>query len=226
MGNVIDTQALMGRVRGSGGPPALSDSQLAVPDMTSRGDLLLAQGLPERADLVRLGNSWGAQIKEADAFTLLITAPTTLAALALQNGEQSGGKSYIIDRVWLKAVTSLAAANYLALLAQVTPPGTAIVADSANKTVYGLSGKKNYGGKAQIAIASIVTGALADQWAPIGASQALGTSTSIAAAFEAFVYGRYVIPPGGVFNIGAQEAVSGGTAIVGVEWHEVQLALI
>src|SRR5579859_5437682 len=146
----------------------------------SRGDVLAAQSLPERAELVRLGNSWGAQIKEANAWTALITVPTTLANFALQNGESSGGKSYIIDRVWLKAVTSLAAANYLTILAQVVKPGTTIVADSANKTLYSLSGKSSYGGKAQIAVASSSVGAVTDQWECLG-GLSLATSTTIAA---------------------------------------------
>src|SRR5436853_6193026 len=103
-----------------------------------RGDQRIALSLPERSELVRLGRSWGAQIKEGNAFTALITVPTTLAGLSLQNGEATGGASYLIDRVWVKAVTSLAAANYLAILAQVVAPGTALVADSANKTVYSL----------------------------------------------------------------------------------------
>jgi len=193
--------------------------------MNSRGDLLVAQSLPERAELVRMGNSWGAQIKEANAWTALITVPTTLANLALQNVESAGGKSYIIDRIWLKAVTSLAAANYLTLLAQVVKPGTAAVADSGNKTLYSLSGKSSYGGKAQIAVASSSVGAIQDQWEPVGATFSLPTSTTIAATMEALVYGRYVIPPGGNFLVNAQEAVSGGTLIAGIEWHEVQLAL-
>ena len=147
--------------------------------------------------------------------------PTTLANFALQNGESAGGKSYIIDRVWVKDVTTTAAANYITILAQVIPPGTTLVTDSANKTVYSLSGKPNYGGKAQIAIASTAVGAVADKWTILGSAGSQPTSTSIAAAYEAFVYGRYVIPPGGTFAVNAQEAVSGGTLIAGVEWHEV-----
>jgi hypothetical protein len=195
-------------------------------DQNNRGDLCFAQALPERAELVRLGNSYGAQIKEGNAFTALITIPTTLAELALQNGESAGGKSYVIDRVWVKDVTTTAAANYVTILGQVVVPGTALVADSANKTIQSLSGKPNYGGKAQLAVHSSSVGALQDKWFTLGAAGiSQPTSTSIAAAYEALCYGRYVIPPGGTFALNAQEAVSGGTCILGVEWHEVQLDL-
>lgn len=194
-------------------------------NLDNRGSLLIAQSLPERGDLVRMGNSWGAQIKEANAFTLLITIPTTRSELVLQNCEASNGKSYLIDRVWLKCVTTTAAANYITLLAQVLPAGSAYVADASTKTVTSLSGKSGYTGKAQLVIAVTAPAAVQDKWTCIGNTLSMPTSTSIAAFVEAFVYGRYIIPPGGSFCMNAQEAVSGGTAIMGVEWHEVQLAL-
>lgn len=200
------------------------DEQQAV--FNSRGDLVNAQSLPERSELVRLGGSWGSQLTAAAAWTALITIPTTLANMSLQNGETVGtGKSYIIDRVWVKSVTSLAAANYLTILCQIVPPGTALVADSASKTTYSLSAKAlTYDGEARIAVASTATGCLTDRWNHL-ASVSLPTSTTIAAVVESNVYGRYIIPPGGNFSINAQEAVSGGTLICGVEWHEVKLAL-
>lgn len=194
--------------------------------LNSRGDLSVAQGLPERAEIVRLGQSWGAQIKEANAFTVLITIPSTLSGLSLQNNEAAnGGRSYVIDRCWFKTVTSTAAANNLTMLAQVVAPGTALVADSANRTRYSLSGKANYGGKSQIALASTAVGCLADQWMSIGNTVDASQAANIAAFGEAFVYGRYIVPPQGSFNLNLQESVSGGTAILGVEWHEVALAL-
>lgn len=189
------------------------------------GDLRTAQHLPERAELVRMGGSYGCQLKEGNAFTILITIPSTLATLSLQNGEAAGGKSYIIDRVWFKTVTTTAAANYLTQLCQVVVPGTTLVADSANKTLTSLSGRSTTNTKSQVAIASTATGCLADKWATIGNTINAATTTGIAISGEALVYGRYIIPPGGNFSVSLQEAVSGGTAIQGIDWHEVQLTL-
>jgi len=216
---------LLGRVRRLI-VPTYGEADEKVPAINDRAEFIVSQGLPERTELVRLGNSWSAQIKDANAFTALITIPTTLAGLALQNGEPSGGKSYVIDRVWCKNVTTTAAANYVTILAQVITSGTTLVADSANKTVQSLNGKSSYTGRAQIAIASTAVGALTDKWMPLaGAGNSQPTSTSIAALVEANVYGKYVIPPGATFALNAQEAVSGGTMILGVEWHEVQLPI-
>lgn len=224
MPGTIDLYSLKGRTRQLN-VSAFGEQVEDVPAINMRGDWLMAQSLPERSELVRLGGSWGAQVKEGNAFTALITVPTTLAELALQNGETAGtGKSYLIDRVWVKCVTSLAAANYLTILAQLTPPGTALVADSANKTIYSLSGKGAYTGRAQLAVHSSSTGAVADKWEALG-GLSLQTSTSIAASYDEIVYGRYIVPPQGTFNLNAQEAVSGGTLILGVEWHEVYMPL-
>jgi hypothetical protein len=144
--------------------------------------------------------------------------------LSLQNGEATGGKAYLIDRVWVKCKTSTASAGSVTILAQIVAPGTALVADSANKNVYSLSGRPSYTGKAQIALASTATGALADKWFPLGKVD-LAYTTNIAAYGEALCYGKYIIPPGGNLSLTAQESVSGGTAILGVEWHEVLLRL-
>lgn len=191
--------------------------------LNNRGDLRINQSLPERSELVRLGNSYAAQMPAASAWTLLITIPTTLSNLALQNGEAVGGKSYIIDRFWIKAVTSTASAGVITPLANIGTPGTALVADNAAVLRWNLSGKVG-NSKSQLVMASTATGALTDKWMHYeSALQAM--TTNIAACKEVLCYGRYVIPPQGIFNINAQESVSGGTAIAGVEWHEVQIKL-
>lgn len=216
---------IYGSVR-QGARRAYTSGGVQTADLNQGGDTLVSQGLPERAELCRLGKSWSVQLKEGNAWTALITVPTTLANLSLQNGENvNGGASYIIDRVWVKAVTSLAAANYLTILAQLVAPGTPLVADSTSKTITSLSGKSGYAGKAQVAVASTATGCLADKWQAIGPGGSLPTSTTIAAMVEAYVYGRYIVPPGASFNVNAQEAVSGGTLICGVDYHEIILDL-
>lgn len=188
-------------------------------DMNLGGDTLVAQGLPERAEIVRHGYSFSAQIPAANAFTLLITIPSTLAELSLQNA--SATKSYIIDRFWVKAVTSMASACALTPLSQLVKPGTTLVANNAGVLRSNLSGSTNTD-SAQICIASTATGCLTDKWNH-HQSAIIAPTTNIAATIEVLCYGRYIVPPSGSFNINAQESVSGGTAIVGVEWHEILL---
>lgn len=191
-------------------------------DMNLGGDLLVAQGLPERADLVAKGYSFSAQIPAANAFTLLITIPTTLAEMSLQNANATATNvCYIIDRFWVKAVTSMASACWLTPLSQLVRPGTTLVANNTAVLRTNLSGATNTD-SAQICIASTATGCLTDKWNHHQGGN-VSPTTNIAACVEVLCYGRYIVPPQGSFNINAQESVSGGTAIVGVEWHEVVL---
>lgn len=47
----------------------------------ARGDLMVAQGLPARTEIVRLGDSWATQILTASAFTYVNAWPTTRSEL-------------------------------------------------------------------------------------------------------------------------------------------------
>lgn len=191
-------------------------------DQNLGGDLLVSHVLPERSEIVRLGRSFSAQIPVASAFTLLITIPTTLAELTLQNPNAAGTKTcLIIDRFWIKNVTSEASAGELCPLSQVVPPGTALVANNTAILPVNLSGKAS-SPSATLCLHQTVTGALADKWNH-HASRGQSETTNIATCVEVFCYGKYIIQPGGMFNINAQESVSGGTAIAGVEWHEAEL---
>ena len=198
-------------------------SGTSLADINPRGDLMAALALPERSELVRLGNSYAAQVPAASAWTALITIPTTLANLSLQNGSsQSSGIYYLIDRFWIKAVTSTASAGVVTPLAQLVAPGTALVADNAAVLRWSLNGKTTTGTGAQLVMASTATGCVVDKWMHFS-SAIQSMTTNIASCMEVLCYGRYLVPPQGSFNINAQESVSGGTLLAGVEWHEVVL---
>jgi hypothetical protein len=218
----IETTTLNGRVRAST-LTAYSEGDEKPPAMNKRGDLSTAFGLPERTEIVRIGRSFSAQIPAASAFSLLITIPTTRAELALQN-PTGNTVSYVIERFWVKAVTSTGSAGVITPLCQISPPGTTAVADNTAVLRTNLAGKVTVSPSATLCIASTATGALTDKWIhfPSGLQS---MTTNIAACVDVNCYGRYIIPPGGVFNMNAQESVSGGTAIIGVEWHEVVLDL-
>ena len=222
---------ILGAVRSSA-RRALSGLAPQAIDVNAGGDMLCAQALPERAELVRMGFSFAAQIPLASAWTLLITVPTTLANLSLQNGEATGGKSYIIERFWIKNTTSTASAGFITPLAQLVVPGTAQVADDTTVLRWSLSGKAVPNALAldkrwtlsKLVMNSILTGCLGDQWMHFN-SMEQNPTTNLGAVIEVPCYGRYIVPPQGSFNVNAQESVSGGVAIAGIEWHECFLDL-
>lgn len=193
-----------------------------------RGDLSVVMGLPERSELVRLGNSWGAQIPTASAFTFVAAWPTTRAELVVSNGNAAGGKVYIIDRVWMINITSQAAAQPFSILAQIAPVARGIVAAADNPAVLrqqlsgNLAGGAS-GSSARLALANTAF-ALANQWFPVGSGAISPMTTNLGASAEAFVYGRYIVPPGAAFCIAGLAGTAAGTAICGVEWHEWQPA--
>lgn len=216
---------IAGRVRGffaGNYPENREDEQI---HLNNRGDQVVAQGLPERSELVRMGASWGAQIPTASAFTFVAAWPTTRAELVLCNAEDKGGKTYIIDRVWMTNITSMAAAQPASMLGQVVPSALNITAAADNALVLrqSLSGKvTNYAGRATLALANTAF-AIANRWTILGSGILAPMTTNLGASVEANVYGRYLIPPGAAFCVAGLAGTAAGTALIGVEWHEALL---
>lgn len=213
---------LLGSVRRGIIPDLAEGEPGQVLALNSRGEALVSQVLPSRAELVRLGNSWSVSIPTGSAFAPVAAWPTTLENIELYNNEPAGGKSYIIDSVWAAAITSIAAASSFALLVQHLGPLAAPTNNTA-LLIVSRSGRRSYPGNAFRAVAG--TRATASQW-DVVAGMAASPSASIGASVYADLFGYYVVPPGNgiAFNLVASTAA--GTAIQGVGWHEVQLPTV
>lgn len=216
---------IAGRVRGffAGNYPENDEDQQF--HVNNRGDQLIAQGLPERSELVRMGASWGAQIPTASAFTYVAAWPTTRAELVLCNAEDKGGKSYLIDRAWLANISATATGNVLGFLGQLVPAALNVAAATDNAAILrqSLSGKlTNYNGRATLALANTAF-AIANRWVQLGNSTLGNSATTIGLGCEALLYGRIIVPPGAAFCLAALTGTAAGTAICGMEWHEVQI---
>ncbi len=227
MAQNVDLYGTLAQVRKQA-VPGYSDGDARVPQMNDRGEVLMSQGLPERTELVRLGKSWGAQIPTGSAFTFVAAWPTTRAELVLCNAEPAGGKTYVIDRVWLTNITTEAAAQNYSILAQLAPSSLLVAAAADNTAVLrqSLSGiAKTYPGNARLALANTAF-ALTNLWFTLGNSQVSPETTNLGGCIEAIVYGRYLVPPGAAFCVAGLAGTAAGTAICGVEWHEVQLSVL
>lgn len=222
----MSPSAYLGQVRKLS-TPNYSDQQLVAPAVNERGEQLVSQALPERAELVRLGNSWGAQIPTGSAFTFVAAWPTTRAELVLWNGNPAGGPSFIIDRAWLANITSQAAAQPYSLLGQVAPASLQIAAPTDNTAVLrqSLSGiKKSYTGLGRLMLANTAF-ALANLWFPLGNAVMSAMTTNLGASLEVQCEGRYIVPPGAAFCLAGLAGTAAGTAICGLEWHEYQITI-
>jgi len=209
------------RVR-AGQPPSFDDDQLRLLTMNTRGDVLLAQALPPKAELVRLGGTWTRTIPTGSAFTHVAAWPTTRAELVLQNGEPVDGKSYILDAAWAANVaTSIAAASAYTLLGQLLPSHATPVTDNANILATSRNGRPKYTGNARCAVANTTYG-VASQWEVLAAAPA-GPAASIGLAVHAELFGGWILPPGAIMLLNLVVGTAAGTASIGITWHEVQL---
>ena len=188
--------------------------------ITNRGDLLVAQGMPPKADLVRLGHGWSIRTPLANAFAPVAAMPTTLANMVLYNGNAS--KSLIIDTVWAVTQTSIAAATSFTLLAQISNAGVAAPTDNTAVLVASRSGK-TYSGSARKAIANSAF-AVADRWTAIGCESG-HPSTAIGAGVFADVWGGWIVPPGATFCVNLVASTAGGTMIQGIDFYEYEIDL-
>lgn len=211
---------IAGRVRGffaGNYPENREDEQF---HLNSRGDQLVAQALPERTEIVRLGESW--QVSSSAAIAPLTAFPTTTGGLQLWNGEPDNGKTYVIDSVSITEIvidavqSNSTAAFVMNNKIPVTAPTDAAL------VIRSLSGR-TYGGRARTTVNAAVTN---DGWFPCGTSAPIATAAAGSAWKQADIpiNGLYIVPPGGQFCIhAAKAAATAGQIIFTIRWHEVQL---
>lgn len=212
---------IAGRVRGlfaGNYPENREDEQF---HLNSRGDQIIAQGLPELTEIVRLGESW--QVILSTGVAPLTGVPTTTAALVLWNGEPAGGKSYVIDSAGcVDNAVDATQSNMSTLFVMVGKPPVAAPTDAA-LVIRSLSGR-TYGGRARTVVnpATVVN----DGWFPAGTSApaAAAAAGSGWKALDWALKGMYIIPPGGSFNVhNVKVAATATQGLMFIRWHEVQL---
>ncbi len=217
---------IAGRVRGlfaGNYPDNREDEQF---HLNNRGDWLVAQALPERTEIVRMGDTW--QVATAsNAPTATLTAwPTTVAGLGIWNGEPQGGKCYIIDSIAAtEIIVDQTQSNCTALFVLNNKTPVATPTQIGAQTIRSMSGR-TYGGRCVIALtANNVTD---DGWFPAGNSVAPAPAVAGSGwkQTDIPINGLYIVPPGGMFSVqGVKIANLAAQMIYTIRWHEVQLIL-
>lgn len=197
------------------------DEQVII---NSRGDLVVAQSLPELTELVRLGQSY--QVVTTTGVAAATALPTTTSGLSLNNNEKATGLCYAIDSFGsYEAVVDATQTDVTAIFACLNKTGSAQASSGTAETgVRSLSGRANYGGSAVALRAATMVN---DTWFP---HQTIGAMAAAAAGAnfkinECIVRGMYLVPPGGAFNIAAVKAAAAAALqqFYFIRWHEVQL---
>jgi hypothetical protein len=204
--------------------PNYPDSVEAQFAINTRGEAIVAQGLPPLAELVRQGGSW--QIISA-ATAALAAFPTTVAGHTLFNGELAAvttAKAYVIDSFGcVEIVTDATQQNSLALFAAMEA-GQFTTPTDAGLTKASLSGR-NAGGTNSRTVAGATVAGL---WTPHGPSApgATAFAGAIWRVHEFDARGLYVVRPGGAFSIVAAKSVATASQIrYFIRWHEVLLSV-
>lgn len=216
---------VLGRVRGLNSGAYIENGEAEEFHITPNGDALVAQALPELAELVRLGDSW--QLLTA-AFTGLTALPTTVAIARLWNGEPGNGKVYVIDSVSVfRPIIDVTTDDQFTVFAQQVKSPVAAITDSGLAKA-SLSGKPNYSGRARHDTGQAAS-AVAGQWAPIGNSpQNAGAIAGTAwTCVDIPLKGQYVLQPGGAFDLHVVEVTATASAFrAAIRWHEVQIPYV
>lgn len=203
-------------------PENKEDEQLII---NNRGDQIIAQGLPELTELVRLGESWC--INSTTGQAALTALPTTVAGLTVTNNEPGSGKCYAIDSFGsAEEVIDATQTDVTALFAMINKRNsTAPTGGTAEATWISLSGRPNYAGSATAKRGATVVN---DGWTPHGTPGAQMAAVAAGANWkvnEALVRGLYLVPPGGSFSVQAIKAAAAAAAqqFFFIRMHEVQL---
>ena len=197
-------------------------------EVNQRGELLVAAGLPELAELIRLGRSWQAYASTGVA--ALTALPTTTSSISLFNGETPGSNCvYLIESFGSSEnVVDATQADPSALYAmnnKVSGQGITKPTAVAMTGPTSFSGRSAYDGKAVLATGLTVTN---DGWFPHGAEAQAPLAPAVAGAIwkvnEAKVRGLYLVPPGGMFSTQVVKlAAAAAQQFPFVRWHEIVL---
>lgn len=224
---MLGMEKLVGKIRGlafENNPENLEYTQLNI---TANGDGLVVEALPPLASLVQLGESW--QLLTA-AFTGLAALPTTVAIARIWNGEPGNGKVYVIDSVAVfRPIIDVTTYDQFTVFAQDvrSPVVTAVPTDSGLAKT-SLSGKQNYAGRARHDTGT-ANSAVTGRWDVIGTSPSKDgvIGGSAWACMDVDLRGRYIITPGGAFDIHVAEVTATANAFrAAIRWHEVQIPYV
>lgn len=182
------------------------------------GEALVAMGLPPYTEMVRKGRAWATM--SVSAVAGLVVRPSTVAALELWNGNNVGGASLIIDRLFWFNLVSTNVIEGFSGWAQVTAAKAA--PSSASLVTRGASGKP-YSGSVINAVGTTVVDS---GWFPWGNAYQKGAGGVVPfGALSVNVEGRLIVPPQCALCLHVVSSLVGQTFTQGASWFEETIPL-
>jgi len=149
------------------------------------------------------------------AVAALVVRPSTLAKVTLRNGEATGGKKYVIDRVFAHNLVGVANSSYGIWLC-VHPVGMSAVTDDI--AARGSSNGIAYSGNSEFDLAATVDN---DGWFPYGNAGHAVTVTVPGGQLDVPIEGRIILPPTAGLSVQVVADTTGATFTCGVSWYEL-----
>jgi len=170
------------------------------------------------AKLLWTAKNYGFMTRTTSAVAAIVDEPTTAALGTLWNGEASGGKVYVIDKLFAFQDVSAAAPSRWALWACVHDVGMSAV--TADITIGGgNAGQASYGGNARFDVGATVVD---DGWFPVTNSRDVeATGILGGASAVADVFGSLIVPPTSAISLHVVASSTDEDFTVGVMWYEV-----
>lgn len=191
------------------------------PQITPRGESLVAQATAALQEYIRQGQSWS---KLSDEVVCVTAVPTTTASFALWNGEPQGGKCYIIDSLAWVCTTSAGAASKFAMVVQLdsklytAQPATADTATG----IFSRSGRGAYSGRAK---SSKTVTVLDSGWMPVGNSIETALTATGGAQIEAQINGGLILQPQQLLCVAVIAVNNTAAGKVSYRWTEMPLPI-
>ena len=196
--------------------------------LTGQAEELTANAAAIYQDASRIGRSFWVANAIGTPVSAVTAIPTTAHMLALYNNEPDGGRSYVINYVWVHnvAVTAVTIfhAGIIGLLGQVReaiPTNAAPVVKNANS-----------GGKLDTRARTIIGGTalpagtgLAANWMPLSTTFHNKVVTLPGHGAYVPIDGRIIVPPGRYFAVHVLASITTNTYIAGIGWTEKNLVL-
>ncbi len=222
---------MLGKVRGIFRDQDATGNEGERLHLSGQSETLVANAAAPYQEIVRQGAAF--YTGTATAIASVTAIPTTAVGIAIFNGEDPGGKSYIIDQVAALYTVNTAAipqTGIIANLGQARPAalpadvGSTVTVKKANgwggATMRPTNAIVIVGGTALDAITGVAV-----NWFPLGSS--VNAAVTSLPGFQQVVNvdGRIVVPPGRYFAIHTIASVTSCSAQCFIWWHEKQLAL-
>ncbi len=191
--------------------------------VSPKGNQLVQQALSPYAELTRAGAGYSAIATAAVA--ALVVRPSTLAAITIWNGETTGGRSYVIDRIFTHNLVSTGALSFFGMWACIHPAGMTEPTKDIAASASNLTGSRGqaYSGKAIVDVGATV---IDNGWYPWSNSVEVTTATILPGAhLTADIQGRLIVPPQGAISIQVVCSLVTQTFTSGASWNEIQLDL-